>query len=213
MTEQSDQPLDATPGGDARVPVLAIVGRPNVGKSTLVNRIIGRREAVVEDVPGVTRDRVPYDASWNGRAFTVVDTGGWDPDARGMAQRIAGQAEIAISLADAVLFVVDATVGITDFAQEQLGDVVYIGVPETGATVNGGEEAGVAESVKSASDVFSPVTGEVIEINEKLEDEPEIVNEDPYGDGWMFKVKLADEGELEGLMDAAAYAEHVAAEE
>ncbi len=114
MTEQSDQPLDATPGGDARVPVLAIVGRPNVGKSTLVNRIIGRREAVVEDIPGVTRDRVPYDASWNGRAFTVVDTGGWDPDARGMAQRIAGQAEIAISLADAVLFVVDATVGITD---------------------------------------------------------------------------------------------------
>ena len=114
MTEQSDQPLDATPGGDARVPVLAIVGRPNVGKSTLVNRIIGRREAVVEDVPGVTRDRVPYDASWNGRAFTVVDTGGWDPDARGMAQRIAGQAEIAISLADAVLFVVDAAVGITD---------------------------------------------------------------------------------------------------
>ncbi len=114
MTEQSDQPLDATPGGDARGPVLAIVGRPNVGKSTLVNRIIGRREAVVEDIPGVTRDRVPYDASWNGRAFTVVDTGGWDPDARGMAQRIAGQAEIAISLADAVLFVVDATVGITD---------------------------------------------------------------------------------------------------
>ena len=96
------------------MPVLAIVGRPNVGKSTLVNRIIGRREAVVEDIPGVTRDRVPYDASWNGRAFTVVDTGGWDPDARGMAQRIAGQAEIAISLADAVLFVVDATVGITD---------------------------------------------------------------------------------------------------
>src|SRR5690554_982239 len=73
-----------------------------------------------------------------------------------------------------------ATVGITDFAQEQLGDVVYIGVPEVGVTVNGGEEAGVAESVKSASDVFSPVTGEVIEINEKLEDEPEIVNEDPY---------------------------------
>ncbi|KXO09431.1 MULTISPECIES: glycine cleavage system protein GcvH [Marinobacter] len=106
-----------------------------------------------------------------------------------------------------------ATVGITDFAQEQLGDVVYIGVPEVGATVNGGEEAGVAESVKSASDVFSPVTGEVIEINEKLEDEPEIVNEDPYGDGWMFKVKLADKGELDGLMDAAAYGEHVAAEE
>jgi GTP-binding protein len=95
-------------------PVLAVVGRPNVGKSTLVNRIIGRREAVVQDVPGVTRDRVSYDAHWNGRAFTVVDTGGWDPDARGMAERIAEQAEIAVTLADAVLFVVDATVGTTD---------------------------------------------------------------------------------------------------
>jgi GTP-binding protein len=114
MTEQPDTATDATGEVAARVPVLAIVGRPNVGKSTLVNRIIGRREAVVEDVPGVTRDRVPYDATWNGRAFTVVDTGGWDPDAKGMAQRIAAQAEIAISLADAVLFVVDATVGITD---------------------------------------------------------------------------------------------------
>jgi GTPase len=96
------------------VPVLAVVGRPNVGKSTLVNRIIGRREAVVEDVPGVTRDRISYDANWAGRAFTVVDTGGWDPDARGLAERIAAQAEIAVTLADAVLFVVDATVGITD---------------------------------------------------------------------------------------------------
>jgi GTP-binding protein len=95
-------------------PVLAVVGRPNVGKSTLVNRIIGRREAVVEDVPGVTRDRVSYDGDWNGRAFTLVDTGGWDPDARGLAERIKEQAEIAVSLADAVLFVVDATVGVTD---------------------------------------------------------------------------------------------------
>ena len=104
-----------TPATDAGpLPVLAVVGRPNVGKSTLVNRIIGRREAVVEDVPGVTRDRVSYDADWAGRAFTVVDTGGWDPDARGMAERIAAQAEVAVSLADAVLFVVDATVGITD---------------------------------------------------------------------------------------------------
>ncbi len=101
-------------GTNAIVPVLAVVGRPNVGKSTLVNRIIGRREAVVEDVPGVTRDRVYYDATWSGRAFTVVDTGGWDPDARGLAERIAGQAQIAAQLADAVLFVVDATVGITD---------------------------------------------------------------------------------------------------
>ncbi|MFZ2013644.1 MAG: ribosome biogenesis GTPase Der [Nocardioides sp.] len=96
------------------LPVLAVVGRPNVGKSTLVNRILGRREAVVEDVPGVTRDRVSYDATWAGRAFTVVDTGGWDPDARGMAERIKEQAEVAVTLADAVLFVVDATVGITD---------------------------------------------------------------------------------------------------
>src|SRR6476660_9458006 len=103
----TDEPTGPTP-------VLAVVGRPNVGKSTLVNRIIGRREAVVEDRPGVTRDRVSYDAIWNGRSFTVVDTGGWDPDARGLAERIAGQAEIAVSLADAVLFVVDATVGITD---------------------------------------------------------------------------------------------------
>ena len=94
--------------------MLAVVGRPNVGKSSLVNRILGRREAVVEDVPGVTRDRVAYDADWSGRRFTLVDTGGWDPDARGLAERIAGQAEIAVSLADAVMFVVDATVGITD---------------------------------------------------------------------------------------------------
>lgn len=108
--------LDADSAGEQTgpLPVLAVVGRPNVGKSTLVNRIIGRREAVVEDRPGVTRDRVSYDAQWSGRAFTVVDTGGWDPDARGMAERIKAQAEIAVSLADAVLFVVDATVGITD---------------------------------------------------------------------------------------------------
>ncbi len=103
-----------TEAPDTRAPILAVVGRPNVGKSTLVNRIIGRREAVVEDVPGVTRDRVSYDATWNGRAFTVVDTGGWDPDARGLAESIRAQAEIAVNIADAVLFVVDAGVGITD---------------------------------------------------------------------------------------------------
>ncbi len=111
MTETPDHDLDELTGP---VPVLAVVGRPNVGKSTLVNRIIGRREAVVEDVPGVTRDRVSYDANWSGRAFTVVDTGGWDPDARGMAASIRAQAEVAVTLADAVLFVVDAAVGITD---------------------------------------------------------------------------------------------------
>ena len=94
--------------------MLAVVGRPNVGKSTLVNRMLGRREAVVEDIPGVTRDRVAYDAVWNGRSFTVVDTGGWDPDAQGMAERITQQAELAVAAADAVMFVVDATVGITD---------------------------------------------------------------------------------------------------
>lgn len=95
-------------------PVVAVVGRPNVGKSTLVNRILGRREAVVQDVPGVTRDRVSYDAEWSGREFVLVDTGGWASDATGMAARIAEQAELAISTADAVLLVVDATVGTTD---------------------------------------------------------------------------------------------------
>ena len=95
-------------------PIVAVVGRPNVGKSTLVNRILGRREAVVQDKPGVTRDRVSYDANWNGREFVLVDTGGWMSDARGMAAQIAEQAELAISMADAVLFVVDATIGTTD---------------------------------------------------------------------------------------------------
>ncbi len=94
-------------------PVLAVVGRPNVGKSTLVNRILGRREAVVEDVPGVTRDRVSYPAEWNGREFTMVDTGGWEHDAKGIHRRVAEQAEMAVDVADAVLFVVDATVGAT----------------------------------------------------------------------------------------------------
>ena len=79
-------------GREAAQPVLAVVGRPNVGKSTLVNRILGRREAVVEDVPGVTRDRVTYDAQWRGRRFTVVDTGGWDPDAVGVQKAVAAQA-------------------------------------------------------------------------------------------------------------------------
>ena len=98
----------------ATPPVVAVVGRPNVGKSTLVNRILGRREAVVQEFPGVTRDRVSYDANWNGRSFVVVDTGGWAPDAKGMAAQIAEQAELAISAADAVVFVVDATVGTQD---------------------------------------------------------------------------------------------------
>ncbi|GAA4928186.1 ribosome biogenesis GTPase Der [Nesterenkonia rhizosphaerae] len=94
-------------------PVLAIVGRPNVGKSTLVNRIIRSREAVVEDVPGVTRDRVSYDAEWNGKDFTLVDTGGWEADAKGVHKRVAEQAEIAVDEADAVVFVLDGLVGAT----------------------------------------------------------------------------------------------------
>ncbi|WP_454043793.1 ribosome biogenesis GTPase Der [Cellulosimicrobium sp. Marseille-Q8652] len=98
---------------EAPLPVLAVVGRPNVGKSTLVNRILGRREAVVEDKPGVTRDRVSYPADWAGRRFTLVDTGGWEVDVAGLEWKVAEQAEVAISLADAVLFVVDATVGPT----------------------------------------------------------------------------------------------------
>src|SRR6476619_3388189 len=114
MTTEHEPVPDARTGAPAAVPVLAVVGRPNVGKSTLVNRMIGRREAVVQDIPGVTRDRISYDASWNGRAFTVVDTGGWDPDAKGLAERIRAQAEIAVSVSDAVRFVVDANVGITD---------------------------------------------------------------------------------------------------
>ena len=94
-------------------PVLAIVGRPNVGKSALVNRILGRREAVVEDKPGITRDRVSYKAEWNGKAITLVDTGGWEIDAKGIDLSVAQQAEIAVELSDGVLFVVDAMVGPT----------------------------------------------------------------------------------------------------
>jgi len=105
LAEDTDEVLD--------LPVLAVVGRPNVGKSTLVNRILGRREAVVQDIPGVTRDRVAYDALWAGRRFTLVDTGGWEPDAKGMAGRVAAQAEQAMRTADAVLLVVDASVGAT----------------------------------------------------------------------------------------------------
>jgi GTP-binding protein len=100
-------------GTPAPQPVLAVVGRPNVGKSTLVNRILGRREAVVQDVPGVTRDRVMYDALWNGRKFTVMDTGGWEPTATGLQASVAAQAEYAMSTADAILLVVDTSVGAT----------------------------------------------------------------------------------------------------
>ena len=93
--------------------VVAVVGRPNVGKSTLVNRVLGRREAVVQDVPGVTRDRVAYPVEWSGRRFSLVDTGGWDAKVQGVAAMVAAQAEVAVDLADAVMFVVDGTVGAT----------------------------------------------------------------------------------------------------
>jgi GTP-binding protein len=105
---------DEGAAAERAVPVLAVVGRPNVGKSTLVNRIIGRREAVVLDTPGVTRDRVRYPAEWAGRDFVVVDTGGWEVDVAGIDARVAEQAEVAIDQADAVVLVVDATVGATD---------------------------------------------------------------------------------------------------
>jgi GTP-binding protein len=101
------------PDEQGPAPVLAVVGRPNVGKSTLVNRFLGRREAVVQDIPGVTRDRVSYDALWNGRRFTVMDTGGWEPDAAGLQKEVAAQAELAMRTADAILLVVDSRVGAT----------------------------------------------------------------------------------------------------
>ena len=99
------------------------------------------------------------------------------------------------------------TVGITDHAQEALGDVVYVETPEVGAQVIANEEAGVVESVKAASDIFSPVSGEVIAVNETLEDEPELINRDPYGDGWFFKVRVKDLSELDELLSAVDYIE------
>ncbi|RCW44712.1 GTP-binding protein [Halopolyspora algeriensis] len=112
--EAEDAVEDGSDGDRTPQPVLAVVGRPNVGKSTLVNRLLGRREAVVQDTPGVTRDRVAYDALWNGRRFTVVDTGGWDPGAQGLQAAVTAQAEMAMSTADVVLLVVDAQVGATE---------------------------------------------------------------------------------------------------
>jgi len=114
----SDELLDE-PDDLSNLPIVAVVGRPNVGKSTLVNRIIGRREAVVEDTPGVTRDRVRYESEWNGIPFIVVDTGGWEQDAVGMSAQVSAQAEAAINTSDVVVFVVDATIGATD-ADEQI---------------------------------------------------------------------------------------------
>ncbi len=97
------------------------------------------------------------------------------------------------------------TVGITDYAQDSLGDVVYVELPEMGAEVKHKEEAGVVESVKAASDIFAPVSGEVVAINSALEDDPEIINNSPYEDGWFFKIRATDTAELESLLDADGY--------
>ena len=111
---EADGDLPIGDRAEAGLPVLAVVGRPNVGKSTLVNRVLGRREAVVQDTPGVTRDRVSYPAEWAGRHFTIVDTGGWEVDVAGLEAAVAAQAEAAVEMSDAVLLVVDAQVGITE---------------------------------------------------------------------------------------------------
>ena len=101
------------------------------------------------------------------------------------------------------------TIGITKHAQEQLGDVVFVELPETGQAVEKGEEAGTVESVKAASEIYAPVSGEIAAINEDLADDPSKVNEDPTGAGWLYKITLSDSGELANLMDAEAYAKHV----
>ncbi|GHF95030.1 glycine cleavage system protein GcvH [Thalassotalea marina] len=97
------------------------------------------------------------------------------------------------------------TVGITEHAQELLGDMVFVELPEVGESVSTGDDVAVAESVKAASDIYAPVSGEIVEVNEDLEDSPELVNSDAFGDGWMFKIKLEDEGELDSLLDAEGY--------
>lgn len=103
-----------------------------------------------------------------------------------------------------------ATVGITDYAQHQLGDIVFVELPEEGKSFDKGDDAAVVESVKAASDVYSPVAGEVVEANAALEGEPSLVNSDPEHEGWFFKLRLADAAELEELMDSAAYEAFVA---
>lgn len=103
-------------------------------------------------------------------------------------------------------------VGVTDHAQDLLGDMVFVELPDTGRNVTSGEECAVVESVKAASDVYSPVTGEVVEVNETLTDSPDLVNKDPYGEGWLFRVQLSDSNEVNGLLDAEAYNEVVSEE-
>jgi len=106
-----------------------------------------------------------------------------------------------------------ATIGVSDHAQELLGDLVFVELPETGSTVSAGDSVAVIESVKAASDTYAPVSGEIIEVNEDLEDSPERINDDPYGDGWMYKIKMEDPGEVGDLLDADAYTESIAEDE
>lgn len=105
-----------------------------------------------------------------------------------------------------------ATVGITFFAQDQLGDVVFVDMPEVGADVSKGDSVAEVESTKTVSDIYAPVSGQVVAVNEALDGDEEQVNKDPYGAGWLFKIKLSDAGELASMMDAAAYQAHVAAQ-
>ena len=100
-----------------------------------------------------------------------------------------------------------ATVGITDFAQSQLSDLTFVELPEVGAVFEAGDEAAVVESVKAAADVYAPIGGEVIEVNEELEDAPELINKDSFGAGWIFKLKVVDESEVDDMMDADSYEE------
>lgn len=105
------------------------------------------------------------------------------------------------------------TVGISDHAQDSLGDVVFVELPEMDATIAAGDEAGVVESVKAASDIYAPVTGTVVAVNTALDDAPETINSDPYGEGWFFRLRPTDPGEIDGLLDAEAYGEVAAADE
>jgi glycine cleavage system H protein len=103
-----------------------------------------------------------------------------------------------------------ATIGVTDYAQSQLGDVVFVELPKVGRTLKKAEAVAVVESVKAASDVYAPISGEVVEVNDAVAAEPALVNSDAAGQAWFFKVKIADKGELDGLMDEAAYQKHIA---
>jgi glycine cleavage system H protein len=106
-----------------------------------------------------------------------------------------------------------ATIGVSDHAQELLGDLVFVELPEVGSSVSAGDSIAVIESVKAASDTYAPVSGEIIEVNEELEDSPERINDDPYGDGWMYRIQMEDSGEVGDLLNADAYTDSIAEDE